>query len=350
MKRNDSDMHDVLLPNSGSDDGILPVTTTSSAGAATPACMESASTSVTASGYDSEEEGSTSTGGGGGWFGTGGAVFSDFRTLAVSLRETAGGVASVVKTCAINVAAEIALLEDEEGFGPAAATGEEQLHLPWEIKNEETGEYQEDPVLKHKIFQLSKEERNFFEPYSSKRSSKGNEESDDDSGDFVLDDARVRIIRQLLKLDPPLSAMHARISGRKDVREVTFWRNYFFACDEAREHHLNCLEVDEKLEVLSQKSFPSQRSLNSLVPDDDDDADDLSEEEDDDASKDKLESSPNSPSANDDSSFVCLSAGKSSPPGSVKSFKSSRSAGSMVLVEPPRQNSFLEYLSSSLKK
>lgn len=122
MKRNDNDPRDVLLPNSGADDvGILPATTSSSsAGAATAACVESASTSVTA-GYDSSEEEEGSTGTGGGWFGTGGA-FSDFRTLAVSLRETAGGVASVVKTCAINVAAEISLLEDEEGFGPTSST------------------------------------------------------------------------------------------------------------------------------------------------------------------------------------------------------------------------------------
>jgi len=326
MKRHDTDPSDVLLlPNSGAEDGIL-----ESKGGS---MLESASTSVTA-GYDSSSEAEEV-----GWLG---GIGADFRSLAVSLRATAGGVAHVVKTCAINVAAEIAQLEDEEG---ANGSSGETLYLPWEVFNQETGEYQEDQDLKTKIFELSKDERNFFEPYSSKRNSKNNEESDDDSGDFVLDDARVRVIRELLKMDPPLSAMHARLSGRSDIRETNFWRNYFFACDETREYHLNCVELDQKLEVLSQHSFASQqsleldqkssasqRSLNSLVPDDD-------------LSNDNASKEPTSPSVADDSSFVCVSTGRNSPPGSVKSFRSSKSAGSMVMVEAPSKRSFMDYLS-----
>jgi len=304
--------------------------------------IESASTSVTGGDSYSEEET-------GSWLG---GIGADFRTLAVSLRETAGGVASFVKASAINVANEIAQLEDEDGVSRGchkhiansdrSGDGESILHLPWEVPNEE-GEYQEDQELKTKIFALSTEERNFFEPYSATRKQsaygdEGEDSDEDSSSDFVLDDNRVRIIRQLLKLDPPLSSMHARLSGRSDVRETTFWRNYFFACDETREYHLNCLELDEKLDVISQQSFASQpsihsqRSLNSLVPDDDETSSQANK--DDQTSK-----------SEDESSFVCVSAGRPSPPGSVKSGKST---GSAVMVEAPSStNSLFDYFTTT---
>ena len=320
----------MFLPNTGADDGIL----LAQAGGY---LLESAATSVT---EESEENNSTigtvtvarDNVVGGGWLGGIGA-------LASSLRETAGGMVKVVKTCAINVAAEIALLENEECLG-LDGNGE-LLRLPWEIQNEETGEFYDDDDLKQKIVLLSQEERHFFEPYTtsssnySKRNSANDTESDDDDDEFVLDEARVHVIRQLLTLDPLLSAMHARISGRKDVREVTFWRNYFHACDKAREDHVDDLEVeaDPVLEVSSQKSLASQRSLNSLVPDED-----L-------AVYNKCDDAPISPaSAADDSSYVCLSMGRNSPVGSIKS---SRSAGSIVLVDAPRQSSFLDFFTGN---
>ena len=305
--------------------------------------LESACTSVT-----DESEDTTSANNSSSWFGGIGA-------WASTLRETAGGVVKVVKTCAINVAAEIALLEDEEGLMDGLNSSGEPLHLPWQIRREETGEFCDDQDLQQKVFQLSQEERNFLEPYS------WNTSDNEDSDSFVLDDARVHVIRHLLTLDPQLSAAHARLSGRKDVHEVTFWRNYFHACDQTREAHVNdeycCVmnrrDLDEEeeeeeepvlesshLEELSQKSLASQRSVNSLVPDDE-----LSD-------ADKVNDAPNSPeSLADDSSYVCVSTGRTSPLGSVKSFKSSRSAGSLVMVEAPlsAQNSFLDYGSGKSK-
>lgn len=326
----DSDPSDVLLPNSGADDGIL--ASASSAPGKQQQLNESAATSVTGGDTDnscSENEEET----GAGWLG---GIGADFRTLAASLRETAGAAASLIRTSAVNVANEIALLEDEEGGGNVSGgggAGAAPLYLPWEVPNEQ-GEYQEDEELKKKIFDLSREERNFFEPYSSSRNkSDGDEEEasedDEDASDFALDDARVQIIRRLLKADPPLSSVHARLSGRSDIRETTFWRNYFHACDETRELHLGCLELDQKLEALYQKSSPSQRSVNSLVPDEE-------------SSRDRDDQ--NSKSGDDDeSSFVCLSAGKSSPPGSVRSGKST---GSLVIVEAPSSsNSVSDYFS-----
>ena len=308
------------------------------------AFLESACTSVTDESEDNNNSNNSWFGGIGAW--------------ATTLRETAGGVVKVVKTCAINVAAEIAQLEDEED-GLQDSNSGEPLYLPWQICNEETGDIHEDMELQQKIFQLSRDERNFLEPYSSVKwnnnnNNNNNDDEDDDSGSFVLDDARVYVIRQLLTMDPQLSAAHARLSGRKDVHEITFWRNYFYACDQTRKdhHHSNndnysCwtnrhgvlqeepIIESSNLEELSQKSLASHQSVNSLVPDDE--LSDANKVDDD---------APNSPeSLADDASYVCLSTGRTSPLGSVKSFKSSRSAGSMVLVEAPlsAQNSFLDY-------
>jgi hypothetical protein len=263
---------------------------------------ESAATSVTG-GCDSYSEEET------GWLG---GIGADFRTLAITLRETAGGVVSFVHRSAINVAHEIALLEEVDDLVADESNLEaEPLHLPWEIENEE-GVYKEDEYLKKRIMDLSERESTFMEPFSSHAT----EEEDND--DFVLDDARVHIIRQLLKIDHQLSSTHARLSGRSDVRESTFWRNYFHACGETRKEFVK--ELDRTLEVSS------QRSPNSLVVDDDDC------------------SVGNEGFKSDDESFVCLSAGKiPSPPGSGKS-AGVKSVDSMVMVEAISSQSLLDYI------
>jgi hypothetical protein len=225
---------DPLLHDENSSEGIQNKGRDNGGSCPVPPPGESTSTSVTGGDSYSEEET--------GWLV---GIGADFRTLAMTLRETAGGVVSFVHRSAINVANEIALLEEEDYL--AAASDEsnsgncEPLHLPWEIKKNVEGEYAESEELKKRILDLSMRESNFMKPVSS-RTTKNEDEEDDD---FVLDNARVQIIRHLLKVDPQLSAMHARLSGRSDVRETTFWRNYFYACGETRRAF-----VEEQLEEL----------------------------------------------------------------------------------------------------
>lgn len=114
------------------------------------------------------------------------------------------------------------------------------LPLPWEIlfkkcststedENEQEDvireDYEEDDVLKQRILDLSHDESIFAEPYQEI-------ESDDDS--FALDDSRVYLIRRILDIDETLGNIHARLSGRSELKETVFWKNYFFHCNTLR--------------------------------------------------------------------------------------------------------------------
>jgi hypothetical protein len=262
-------------------------------------------------------------------------IGADFRTLAVSVKETAGGVAQFVRTSAWNMAQEIAVLEEtrrscydnerrqiDDDDEEEDEEEDENLHLPWEIQLEDC-DILEDEELKQKILQLSSNRNTFLKPFSFRKSKSQSmnksedEEEDDSEKEFKLDEPRVEIIRQLLKIDQQLAAMHAKLSGRVDVRETTFWRNYFHACSMTRQEHL--LLLTEKKHSEEVQSSPaaevgSQSSSNSLIPDDEDDED---------GSK-----------FTDDSSFVCLSVGKSTyPPSAPSSVKTMRSVDSLVLID-----------------
>lgn len=235
-----------------------------------------------------------------GWLG---GIGADFRTLAESLRDTAGGVASFVHRSAMAVAAEIAQMEEEGGDGENTdqCKAVEALRLPWEILIDDNT-YAEDSFLKEKILELSTQERNFMEPFSSER-----KDAKEEDGAFALDGPRIRLIRSLLELDEHLAATHARLSGRSDVRETIFWRNYFFNCAEVRREHL---------EIFGDTSddIVSQTSLNSLV-----NAETISQE-------------------GDDISFICVSGGEiPSPPTSLNS-AGIRSVESMVFIDGGRQS------------
>jgi len=106
-------------------------------------------TSSTETGSFSEEER--------GWLGDIGA---DFRTLAISLKDTAGGVVDFVQRSAVSVANEIAQLELDVGDG--GSIDGEPLPLPWEIKKGGSDEYVENLELQEMIFALSTEESTFF--------------------------------------------------------------------------------------------------------------------------------------------------------------------------------------------
>lgn len=201
-------------------------------------------TSSTETGSFSEEER--------GWLGDIGA---DFRTLAISLKDTAGGVVDFVQRSAVSVANEIAQLELDVGDG--GSIDGEPLPLPWEIKKGGSDEYVENLELQEMIFALSTEESTFFTPFSSQESSNTMESSSGLTPPFALDEHRIQLIRHLLELDDGLAATHARLSGRSDVRETMFWRNYFHHCEETRQEYLRDIETNLD---------SSRLSPNSLVP------------------------------------------------------------------------------------
>jgi hypothetical protein len=232
------------------------------------------------------ETGSTSEEEGGGWFG---GMSADFRVLASSIKNTAGGVASFVHRSALSVAAEIAALEHDEdtehGEHYAKSSSDEggPLRLPWEVKCEDNT-FNEDLLLKAKIFGLSSKESTFLQPYSSRKKDGAGDHHTNEEDVFLLDESRIQVIRNLLELDDQLAATHARLSGRSDVRETVFWRNYFHHCTETRDEHIR------------------QYGLMSVDV------------------------------ASDDMSFVCVDGSIASPPTSLNS-NSCYSVGDLVIVD-----------------
>eukprot|EP00522_Entomoneis_paludosa_P018211 CAMPEP_0172448884 /NCGR_PEP_ID=MMETSP1065-20121228/7783_1 /TAXON_ID=265537 /ORGANISM="Amphiprora paludosa, Strain CCMP125" /LENGTH=287 /DNA_ID=CAMNT_0013200475 /DNA_START=300 /DNA_END=1163 /DNA_ORIENTATION=- len=247
--------------------------------------QDSCMTSPTETGSISEDESL-------GWLG---GITADIKTLAVTLKDTAGGVASFVQKSALAVASEIAHLEEEELAHRMASTYDHcedssvMLHLPWEVQCT-NGQFEEDEVLKSKIRALARREDTFLQPYSVKdemsmsASSTSSSYSASVRPPFLLDEPRIFLVRRILDLDEKLAAMHARLSGRSDVKEAVFWQNYFHNCELTREEHfvLHPLaeqtdfveeeEEDDRTDSDDDESYievpsppASQRSLGSLV-------------------------------------------------------------------------------------
>lgn len=234
-----------------------------------------------------------SVSGNGGWL-------SDFRAIAWSLEQTVGGVAKIVHRTVVAIGDEIAQLEQEEMEKQHSESGvfdEDSsgtlplLPLPWETPSpnddhdEDNVVYLEDMQLKDKILKLAENDDVFLGPYTSKR---------EEDADF-LDEARISLVRRLLQVDGELARTHARLSGRSDVRETLFWKNYFYHVDEALASHV-----------------AMTTSLDSLVP--------AEEEEDDD----DWEKGP--------SEFLRIP----SPPASLNSL-GVHSVDSMVVIDGPAQ-------------
>ena len=193
---------------------------------------------------------------------------SDFKAIAWSLQQTAGGVANFVHRSAVAIADEIAQLEQEEmekqhhsegnTFDDQACEGATKvLSLPWELPvvqdddddngDDEEASYVEDSHLKDKILQLAENDASFLGPFTTKR---------EEDTEF-LDEARIALIRRLLKIDDQLARTHARLSGRSDVRETLFWKNYFYHVEQTQAFHAALTT-----------------SLDSLVPADEEENDD----------------------------------------------------------------------------
>jgi hypothetical protein len=177
------------------------------------------------------------------------ALGSDFRLLAASFRETAGGVASFVQRSAMTVAAELSRLEESEITGECESGESIPLNLPWVIKIDEDSDYQEILVLKERIMALSREDSTFLRSHATA----------DDSPFFSLDEPRIQLIRHLLELDENLATSHARLSGRVDVKETEFWKNYFDRCRQEVEDYLNQQDKTNDLQYQSEVDAPNRQ-------------------------------------------------------------------------------------------
>lgn len=109
----------------------------------------------------------------------------------------------------------------------------------------------ENEFLKEKIFDIGYSEDNFFQPYllgkedqshhdqqEQQEEQQNHEEQQTEQEEFVLDEPRIILIRRLLEIDQNLASVHARLSGRSDVREILFWKNYFHHCSKTRKEVL----------------------------------------------------------------------------------------------------------------
>lgn len=185
-------------------DGVSPDSVDAGLAASNPDLLDSEIASSTDVGSASEDEG---------WFGS---IGTDFRSIATCFKNTIppviGGVASVVHKTAMSVAAEIAELEREGELESQRWRDDEEpdsLPLPWEIRqdyenNDIIPVYITDEELMDEILALSLSENTFLKP-----------DDDDNSSDenFVLDEARITLIRRLLDIDENLAAIHSRLSG-----------------------------------------------------------------------------------------------------------------------------------------
>mmetsp|Transcript_20089 Transcript_20089/g.55486 ORF Transcript_20089/g.55486 Transcript_20089/m.55486 type:complete len:353 (-) Transcript_20089:262-1320(-) len=254
--------------------------------------LDSCMTAPTETGSISEDEST-------GWLG---GITADIKTLAVTLKDTAGGVANFVQKSALAVATEIAHLEEEERAQRMAASSFDHceeydcetapLHLPWEVHCT-NGQLEADAALKLKIHALATKESTFLEPYSADdevqfstlttttrttttmATASSPRQQQHVRPPFALDEPRIELVRRILNLDEKLASMHARLSARSGVKEAVFWQNYFYNCELAREEHFVLHPLAESTEFVP----TSERN-----DDDDDELTECDDEEEEDGS------------------------------------------------------------------
>jgi len=289
------------------------------------------------------EGGSLSENEAGGWLG---AIGSDFRNIASCFKDNIppviGGVASLVHQTALSVAAEIAQLERDGELEAERWNTDHSidvldknsgpLSLPWEMRQDlacaESSVYIADDELQATILNLSRREDTFRGPYTPSVS-----EFSEQVPQFELDEQRIVLIRRLLDIDDNLAAMHARLSGRSNVRETAFWRNYFHHCEEARVDHVERkLKQQKKMNaepsLLENQHFrpnpPENKAFDQMMFFDGPCADDPDD------------SSLIPASVTDDSSYVNVIP---SAPNSYNTFATTRSLDDLVLVDCEGQES-----------
>jgi len=183
------------------------------------------------------------------WFSMNGSISS----FAKNVGKNIDTLATTINRGARNIMNELSELENEaiglrsdngsitdgshsDIFDPSPVDSSAEitiLPLPWEICLQSTDAdmkisivQKEDEPLKESILALSMSEEVFMKPFT---------DSTKASDSFSLDDARVVLIRRLLELDRNLGKIHAKVSGRSEVKETLFWQNYFYHCERVRE-------------------------------------------------------------------------------------------------------------------
>ena len=198
--------------------------------------LDSELTPPTETGSTSEDEQT----GGSGWFS---GIGTDFRNLAISIKDNLppaiGGIANFVHESAMSIAAEIAEMERdgeleearwrEDNCRASSKNCNENdeysvgsyMHLPWEIKvenleNEDGPVYVSDEDLMAKMLAISLDEGSFLGPYSPSQTEEDPSLANCTSA-FILDEPRIHLIQRLLDIDENLAAMHARLSGKSGI-------------------------------------------------------------------------------------------------------------------------------------
>jgi hypothetical protein len=186
------------------------------------------------------------------------------KSLKYNIPAVIDGVANTIHRSARTLINEFSELEnqamrDRSGTTDSHFSDDEDmtvLPLPWELFMEVKDENskltiveQEDDLLKEKVLALSHAESTFTGPFADK--------TEDLSFAFGLDNSRVVLIRQLLEIDENLGKIHAKLSGRSEVEETLFWKNYFYHCgqlramreEELKKEHLRRTSYDKDLDA-----------------------------------------------------------------------------------------------------
>lgn len=179
---------------------------------------------------------------------------SDFRAIAWSLQQTAGDVASFVHRSAAAIVDEIAQIEQEEmekqysKNSTVDLDSSGTLRFPWEIRSATCdqnceNDFVEDLQLKGMIAELATDDMVFLGPFTDKR---------EEDMDF-LDESRIALVRRLLEVDEQLARTHARLSGRSEIREILFWKNYFYHVEKAKSSRIGLAGATDS-SVLSEEN------------------------------------------------------------------------------------------------
>jgi len=227
-------------------------------------------TSTESSAYASQE---LDGGAGMGWFSS---SLKDLTSLGRSLKEcippAIDGIAGAIHRSVATVAAEFSQMELDADSCARGRRVEHSLDngdddetsddgrfavlpLPWEVYSEISERYEENEELKYQILALSSNETTFQGPH------RPDNNEDPAEVDNYLDGSRVGLIRRLFGLDEELGKIHAKLSGRSDIKEITFWKNYFHHCDRIKaQHELGAEFVDTPttctIEGVSRPSTP----------------------------------------------------------------------------------------------
>jgi hypothetical protein len=112
-----------------------------------------------------------------------------------------------------------------------------KLPFPWEMDSLSTAQQEE---LKGHVLDLSKNEHLLLHPCEFECTSTSTSDHT-----FCLDEAHIDLINQLMQLDPNLSRVYSKISGRKNINEEIFWRHYFYQCKKLQETEGMYCHVDD---------------------------------------------------------------------------------------------------------